>query len=635
MKKEMYIIITALALILFLPLANAEINLNPLAKTTYNKGDVLKVNGYVRSDTNGNFPLTMYLSCDTAQIQVLTRNMNVIAEKDYPISSDVSIPFSNEISGSCTVQVNFGTEQVSTEPFSITKGLRGTFTLSPLSIQLGDEITVTGTVTKINGDNIDGIGTLYIEKDDKNYDTVNVQISNSKFTYNTQIKSITEGSYHINLAVKDQSGNEEFFWNAATLNVYEKLKITANLDKQQYGPEDTIKIKGSVEKTIGTTIATAQVKFTLDDNEYTADVKDNKFEYDLPISSSLKSFYHDLKIEVTDDYGNNGEKIVKLYIIPQEIKIESGIAKDFFAPKEIVTLNPKLYDQAADAISDNVLLTVTDSQNKKILEKEIPTNEEFNFKLNQFAAPGMWKISLKSKSLSTDNSFNVDTVEDISIDLQGQILKVKNIGNIQYKNSIQITATDSKNIPYSYSVKTNLAPNEDMTYELYKDLTPGKYQIFIEDKGLKFEDVNVVDKRNFVGKIGDFFSQATGAAIGTPGTSSNNKPLIYIASLLTLVILGVFFVSYRGRLRNNLLRDRERRQGQQHLQRMQSSPEAKPRSQKYGKANQDDIKDFQQRIVKDMQNNSIRKEQPEFDSETKTVRSSIERKLVYDRDRKY
>jgi hypothetical protein len=68
---------------------------------------------------------------------------------------------------------------------------------------------------------------------------------------------------------------------------------------------------------------------------------------------------------------------------------------------------------------------------------------------------------------------------------------------------------------------------------------------------------------------------------------------------------------------------------------MQSSTESKPKSQRFGKANQDDIKDFQQRIVKDMQNNSIRKEQPEFDSETKTVRSSIERKLVYDRDRKY
>ena len=635
MKKEQYILITVFAIILFLPIANAEINLNPLAKTTYNKGDVLKVNGYVRSDTSGNFPLTMYLSCETAQIQVLTRNMNVIAEKDYPISSDVSIPFSNEISGSCTVQVNLGTEQVNTEPFSITKGLRGTFTLVPLSIQLGDEITVTGTVTKINGDNIDGVGTLYIEKDDKNYDTVNVQIASSKFTYKTQVKSIPEGSYHINLAVKDQFGNEEFFWNAATLNVYEKLKVTATLDKQKYNPEDTIKINGNVEKTIGTTIKTAQVKFTLDNNEYTADVVNNKFEYDLPISSSLKSLDHDLKIEVTDDYGNSGEKTLKMYIIPKEIKMESGINKDFFAPKEIVTLNPKLYDQAADTITDNILLTVTDSQNKKILEKEIPTNEEFNFKLNQFAAPGLWKVSLKSNSLSTENSFNVDTVEDISIDLQGQTLKVKNIGNIQYKNIIQITATDSKNIPYSYSVKTNLAPNQDMTYELYKDLKPGKYQIFIENKGLKFEDVNVVDKRNFVGKIGDFFGQATGAAIGAPGTSSDNKPLVYIASLLALIIIGIFFINYRGKLRNSLLRDRERRQGQQHLQKMQSSPEFKPASQKYGKANQDDIKDFQQRIVKDIQNNSVRKEQPEFDSEARTVRSSIERKLVYDKDKKY
>lgn len=621
----MAFIITALAILLFLPLANAEINLNPLAKTTYNKGDTLKVAGYVRSSEAGTFPLTMYLSCDTRQVQISTKNLNVIAEKDYPISTQVVIPYS--IAGSCDIRVNFGTEQVSSEPFTISKGLIGTFTLSPLSIQLGDKIIFSGKVTKLNGDLINGQGIVYIASDTKNFITANVDIKDSKFEYKTKVDSIPEGSYQINLAVNDLYGNEEFFWNAATLNTYQNLKVTATIDKQQYSPDETIKIKGSVDKTIGTSIPTAQVKFTLDDQEYVSDVTDNKFEYDLPLSSTLKSFDHDLTITITDEYGNVGEKIVKIYIIPKEVKLESGIDKDSFAPKEIIAFNPTLSDQATNAIDDNIVLTVTDSQNVKVLDKQIPTNQEFNLKLNQYAAPGNWKYVLKSKTLTTEGIFDVQSISNIDVQLQGQILKVKNTGNTKYTEDLVLTATDDSNTPTNVVIKTNLEPGKEVGYQLFKDLKQGIYQLYIENKGLKFDTIKIVDPRDITAKVGDFFSQATGAAIGAPGTSNNYKPLVYMSVVLFVIIFTIFFMNYRGRLKTQIVRDKERRLGQQRLQQIQSSPEVK--KQKYGRATQADIKDFQQRIQKDLQQNSIRSDP--MDSENRSVKSSIERKIVYDR----
>ncbi len=630
MKKEIAFIITALALLLFLPIANAEINLNPLAKTTYNKGDTLKVAGYVRSSEAGTFPLTMYLSCDTQQVQISTKNLNVqYPNRNYPISAQVVIPYS--IAGSCSIQVNFAAEQVSSEHFTISKGLIGTFTLSPLSIQLGDEIIFSGKVTKLNGDLINGQGIVYIASDTKNYVTANVNIKDSKFEYKTTVDSIPEGSYQINLAVNDLYGNEEFFWNAATLNTYQNLKITATLDKQKYSPDDTIKIKGSVDKTIGSSVPIAQVKFLLDDQEYISEVTDNKFEYDLPLSSTLKSFDHDLKVVVSDDYGNLGEKIFKISIIPKEIKLDSGLSKDSFAPKEIITFDPVLSDQATDAIDDNVILTVTDAQKVKVLDKQIPTNQEFNLKLNQYAAPGSWKYVLKSKSLTTEGTFNVQSITDIEVQLQGQILKVKNIGNTKYTDDLLVTATDSANVPNNIVIKTNLAPGKELNYQLFKGLKQDIYQLYIENKGLKFDNLKIVDSRDLSAKIGDFFSQATGAAIGTPGTTKNYKPLVYMLIILFIVIFTLFFMNYRGRLKTQIVRDKERRLGQQRLQQIQSSPEVK--TQKYGKATQADIKDFQQRIVKDLQNNSIRDRNP-MDSENKSVKSSIERKIVYDRYRR-
>ncbi|MEK6974377.1 MAG: hypothetical protein AABW41_04045 [Nanoarchaeota archaeon] len=629
MKKEMSAIVLVFAVffLLILPFSLAEINLNPLAKTIYNKGDSLKINGYVRSADSGNYPLTVYLTCDTNQLQILTKNMNVLKDKDYPISAEVTIPFS--MSGDCQVAVNFGQEQANSELFKITKALKGTFTLVPLSVQLGDEISFTGTVTKLNGDNVNGVGTLYIEKDDKNYYTSNLEIKNSKFEFKSRLESIPEGSYHINLAVNDLFGNEEFFWNAATLNVYQKFKINALLDKQQYNPEESLKLRGTVERTIGTKIEKAEAKITLDENEYITEIVNNKFELEIPLSSGMKSFYHDLAITVTDEFGNMGEKTLRVYIIPKEVKLESGVSKDLFSPKEIITFSPKIYDQAADTIQDTVLLTLIDSKNSKVFEKQIPTNEDFSFKLNQFASPGTWQYTLKSKTLAQKDSFNVDTVEDIQVSLQGQILKVRNIGNINYDPRLEITATDSKNIPTTFYVTTGIKPNQELLYPLYKGLKPDTYEIYINNKGEKFENINVADTRDLPGKVTDFFKQATGAVVGAPGTSNDYKPLAFTLLVLGALLLSLFFVTFRRKARYEISRDRERRLGQQRLQQIQSTPESKPR---FGKATQDDVRDFRQRMVKNIQEEQgIKKQNIESDSDNRTVRSSIERKIIYDK----
>lgn len=624
----MLFIVLSLVFLLIIPFSLAEINLNPLAKTIYNKGDLLKVNGYVSSDKDqSSVALAMFLVCDNNELQFKTQRINVQAGKTYPISSEVTIPFS--MSGDCQIRVNFGDEQANSELFKITKGLKGSFTLIPLSAQLGDDITLTGTITKLNGDLINGIGTLYIEKDDKNYLTSSIQIKDSKFEFKTKIQSIPEGPYHINLAVNDLFGNEEFFWNAATLNVYDRFKVNVLLDKQQYNPEDTIKIQGAVEKTVGTKIGSAEAKFILDENEYSTDVVNNKFEFELPLSSSIKSYNHDLRVTITDEFGNVGEKIIRVYVTPNEIKLDSGLDKEFFTPKEIITFKPRLYDQAADTIQESVLLKISDSKNKEVLQKEIPTNDEFNFKLNQFALPGTWSYELKSKKLNVRGSFTVDTIEDIQVLLQGQILKVKNIGNVDYDQKLEITATDLKDIPSILYVRTGIKPSEELSYPLYKDLKPGTYDIYVANKGAKFEDVNVVDSRDLPGKVTDFLKQATGAAIGASGTSNNYKPLAFMLLVLGAIVLLLSLSRFRKKARFEYQRERERRLGQRTLQKIQSAPEYKPR---FGKATQEDVKDFKQRMLKDIQDSNVRKQSnPDINSRDESVRGSIERKIIYDR----
>lgn len=627
MKKEMFIIATIFALLL--PFASADINLNPLAKSTYNKGDIIKVSGYVTALEDGDYDLSMFLICDTSQLQFLSNRIrNLKAGRDNLVSTEVTVPFT--MSGDCQIQVNFGEEQVNSETFKVTKALRGVFTLVPLSIQLGDEIQLTGTITKLNNDQINGVGILYIEKEEQNFITANVQIVGSKFQYKTKVTSIPEGSYHINLAVNDLFGNEEFFWNAATLNVYEKFKVNLLLDKQQYNPGDVVKIQGDVQKTVGTKIESAEATIALDESDFTTNVVNNKFEFELPLSTSVKSNYHELEIIVRDDFGNFGEKVVKFYVIPKEIKLESGLEKELFVPKEIVTLKPKLYDQAVDLIDETLLLTVIDSKNKRVIEKQIPSNEDFNFKLNQFASPGIWTFKLKSKTLTQESKFTVDVVEDIDILLQGQFLKIKNIGNVPYTRDIEILATDSNQVSHTIRVNTGIEPNKEIIYPLYKDLESGTYDVYVDNKGIKFDGINVADNRDPAEKTIDFLKQATGAVTGTPGTSSNKKPLYIVLILLLTIILITFTMRFRTKARFEYERNRERRIGQQVREELkQKAPEL--RRQSYGKATKADVEDFQRRIAKDIQDHNIRKQSDvEIDSEG-NVRHSIERNIIFDK----
>ena len=101
MKKKMSLMITLLVLSI-LPFVSAEINLNPLAKATYNKGDIININGYVNTDKTGTYDLSMFLVCDTSQLQFSSRRITVQSnqiKKDMSISGEAAVPFS--MSGDC------------------------------------------------------------------------------------------------------------------------------------------------------------------------------------------------------------------------------------------------------------------------------------------------------------------------------------------------------------------------------------------------------------------------------------------------------------------------------------------------------------------------------------------------------
>ncbi len=633
-KSILFLIIVTISFI-SISIANAQVNLNPLEKKSYNKGDLITISGSISSDQTQTLPLKIFLNCDTNQIQVHTKNYDLQEGQEVSFTQEITVPIS--MSGQCIVIATLGQEKAESDPFVITKSLKGTFTLTPIQVQSGGSFEFFGTVTKLNGEKVDGYATIYLEKDGENFLTTNQVIQNGKIDFKEKISDVPEGSYHINVEIKDIFGNEEFFYNTKILNVYTTLKITATTDKTSYNPKETIKLTGDIKATVGATLDEGTVIIGFDSNDYDTQIIGGKFRFDIPVSSTISSGTNQIDITVKDNQGNIGQKSIKVSIIPKEIRLEASLDKDTYLPKEIMSITPNLYDQAQDLINKKINVVIFDARNGKVLDRSLQTVQAYQFKLDPYAIPGTWKITLKSSILEHELTFVIEEVEEVNIALDGQSIVVTNIGNVKYNNNILIEAINDKGESNTISLRTKIDPSQELFFPLYKELPAGNYdEIRIKDRDQTFFNVDVRDDRTFAQKAGDFMSQATGSVVGASGTTSNNGPILYSLIAIILLLLVIVFIRLKARRKKERFRQREIKAGQQAKKYLQET--VAPQKKTYGKATESDVKDFKSRMlsdIKDQQKDHARQEDWGTSSPGRPgsgVRQSIERKIIFDKD---
>lgn len=632
MKKRTVtlIIATIFSIILVSFIADAEISLNPLAKKSYNKGDSIFISGQISSAQTQTIPLKIYLTCDSNQIQVHTKNYDLQEQEEVSFSQNITIPFS--MSGTCNIIATLGQEKTQSDTFSITKSLKGTFSLTPIQVQSGQSFEFSGTLTKLNGEAIDGYATIYLEKDSENFLTTNTRVENGRIKFKDTISDVPQGSYHINVAINDIFGNEEFFFNTAILNVYTTLKVSATTDKTSYNPQETIKITGDVKKTVGSTLDKGEVTIGFDANEFNTQIIAGRFKFDIPISSSTSSGAQQIDISVKDQDQNTGQKSIKVNIIPKETRLDASLDKDTYFPKEIMSITPNLYDQANNLINKKINVAIIDADGGRVLDRSLETGQAYSFKLDAYAIPGTWKMALKSASLEHTLSFVVEEVQEVDISLKGQNLAITNIGNVKYNNNILIEAINNKGESKTISLRTKIDPSNSLSFELNRELPKGNYdEIRIKDRDQTFFNIDITDDRTFPQRFGNFMTQATGYVVGASGSTSNNGPILYSLTAIIILLLIIVFIRLKARRKKQAYRQREIKAGQQAKRYLQEV--VAPQKKSYGKATESDVKDFKARMLSDVrqqQKEMVRQEDWGTSAPSSGVRQSIERKIIFD-----
>ncbi|MBU1245901.1 MAG: hypothetical protein ABIJ20_02150 [Nanoarchaeota archaeon] len=498
-------------------------------------------------------------------------------------------------------------------PFRAQAAIEGTFNINKEKIELGDSFIFSGELSDNEQPIEIGFVLVNFKNENAEYNAASTLV-NGKFSVETMLalnpdnEPMPAGKYTISVTYNDGYGNTVTFDNIDSLRVDSELTLTSTLNRERYKPGQTIAIKSTLEKPFGGDIEEAEARYELYGKTYMLDITKNKFEYEILVPEQIKSGEHTLLLQVQDNFGNRGSETISLEIIPKPTSLENSLSITSFLPGETVIIIPFLYDQAGDPIEEKIDITIKNPKGKIYSEKIAETGEEIEFELDEYALPGDWTIISKSEGFTQETKFTVEGVEDLLITLTNQVLEIKNIGNLDYTEDLEIELNSGD---YSSIVKkiTKLRPGESMNVELFKEARSGIYDLRILNTEETLNGIEITDARSAINRFGDFFTATTGSAVRASGSSRTNSSWIFL--IVIVGIFGVFFYyKFKGIKKTERVKDRERRLGEKRKTEMKTKLKSKIR---FGKATDEDIRDFKARILKDIETQGIKTEEKSFD----------------------
>ncbi len=478
-----------LFLLVLIPFVSAEINIEGPSKDVYNLGDSISVKGYIIETEDAIGFLKVSLDCEQ-EIPVITKSISVKKDTKKNFDEQFVIPF--YIPGNCGLKVSleaFGNviEQARSKEFTISKDLKGNFEVQDKLIQLGKDIEIEGSVYKLDGENIDGNAIVYFKQNDTIYNVGSSLVNDGKFSYVVSSVAYPSGIYNIELEVIDIFGNGFIFSEIEPFTLVNEIYVFAKPNKLSVLPGTVVTIFGEAKTILQDKIEDGKVTLNYGDKGYETELDKSKFEYEIVIEDDVKSGRHDIEIIVEDPLGNIGRTSTNFNVnaIPTSLYVDTEV--NTFIPGTKMRFKPVLLDQGGDFIIEDISVEILDSDDDVVFNKVVKTNEMIEYEFEQYAEPGTWVIKTYATGLVNDDQIYVGETLAADFSLEGQILKVVNIGNVVYKRPIEIRLENEEE--YVVVKKKRLSPGDSYDIDLGENVKSGVYDVFVGDK--EFNDVEI------------------------------------------------------------------------------------------------------------------------------------------------
>ncbi|MFH1971938.1 MAG: hypothetical protein ABIJ18_00500 [archaeon] len=578
-------ILMLIFIILVLPTVAATVSITGPEQSKYNIGDTIDVSGYVFEAEDLTGFLQMNVECNNASFpkQLIPISLNGGEQKTFSQLGIPDVTTTSSMAGTCSLKITLlvgglVVEEDSSSSFTITKDLTGLFDVDKTKIQMGDSFQLNGVITKINGEKVTGSAEIYFEREGVEYLIDLVPVYGGTLSYVYDSSNSYPADYAINIIVRDSYGNEQRFDNVETVQIIDEISVFLDTEEDSVLPGGLLEVFGTVMDIEQNPVEQATVELSFDDSELlSTSLIGGAFSTTLQISSTLTSGEHTLEVFVEDLNGNKGRATAVVEIIPVVTSLKNNFGNASFNPSDSLELEVLMYDQAGDLMTGNIVVEIYDSTEIMISQKEVSSSERLLFEIPEFANPGSWKIVSYNGDVRDEDEINVNTIQDLVMWVENEVLYIKNIGNVRYKDDLNLAISGAG---YDYNIKKtkSIAPNETIMIDLANELPSGSYSIELPTGNalLNVDDVEILN-----------------------GTSRYKMTWMYI--ILALIFVGGLSYMVYGRVKAGKKPTEERRFGKRPAEapmiikkkKLQQKP-----SLTFGK--EEGLADFKKRVVKDI-----------------------------------
>ncbi len=282
-------------------------------------------------------------------------------------------------------------------------------------------------------------GVNLVAGEEKNFDSSLVLIRNiiGNSRGNCRIKAILEGEYALSNDFK----------------ISDSLNIQGSLEKTEFDAGESIAIIGKVTKETGQSsngfVETSIILSDVNQNIIqVGTVTEGNFHINLYLPNNLKAGIYLLKVKASEknsDGITTNAGILQYNISVKQVptNLELVIENKEITPGTSLKVKAILHDQTGEKIDSTASITIKDVNNKILEQKEINTDESFEYPIKSDEPPVEWKIFAISNKLTAENKFLIKTNEDVYIEVTNKTILVTNIGNVPYNKTLLVKIGDT------------------------------------------------------------------------------------------------------------------------------------------------------------------------------------------------
>ena len=341
------------------------------------------------------------------------------------------------------------------------------------------------------GDRVNVKGEVLFEQDLQGSMNVDLKCDNQTLPVYFSLLDLKAGesqSYDLNVPTRESlQGNclflvsvsgivENFEKTSDAFIITKELNVDISINKILANPGDGLEIIGNAKRASGDIVEDGVATLTIDGNTESVTLKDGILTYLLQLSPSINSGKHVIGFSVEDKNGNSGmdDTSFKVNAIPTEINL---IIDQSYVPGESIVGKALLYDQSGEPMNRDGSVDIYNSNREIEFSKNIKNNENFEFVLDSFSIPGDWRINVAFEDIETNKNIDIEEIKKIDTWLEGGFLYIKNVGNVDYIDPVEITIEGS-DMKVGVTKETSLKPNQTIQFDLDKEVKyGGEYQV--------------------------------------------------------------------------------------------------------------------------------------------------------------